>query len=155
LFGYFLTAPWNHIFLGEVKNGGCDEAIENCSIGEHPAVLTNNNLLANKSIYCPSPPLASESKQNLQGFPHFCILFPPLHTSTPSLRTTFTAATKIIDIRGRSSMDAQRDGDVSRPGEGSPLLQTQQRENHSHNPDLEKPNSKYTTYAVALGVLLA
>jgi len=47
---YFLTAPWNHIFLGEVKNGGCDEAIENCTIGEHPAVLANNNLLANKSI---------------------------------------------------------------------------------------------------------
>ena len=87
--------------------------------------------------------------------PSFLHPLSPLHNSTPSLRTTFTAATKIIDIRGRSSMDAQRDGDVSRPGEGSPLLQTQQRENHTHNPDLEKPNSKYTTYAVALGVLLA
>lgn len=52
-------------------------------------------------------------------------------------------------------MDAQMGGDVSRPGEGSPLLQTQQRENHTHNPDFEKPTSKYTIYAIALGVLLA
>jgi hypothetical protein len=54
----FLTAPWNYIlFLGESKNGDCDKAIENCTFGEHPAVL------ANKSIYWPSPPLASESEQ--------------------------------------------------------------------------------------------
>ena len=59
----FLIVPWNYIlFLGESKNGGCDEAIENCTFGEHPAVLANNNLLANKSIYWPSPPLASESE---------------------------------------------------------------------------------------------
>ena len=60
----FLILSWNYIlFLGESKNGGCDEVIENCTFGEHPAVLANNNLLANKSIYWPSPPLASESEQ--------------------------------------------------------------------------------------------
>ena len=54
----FLPASWNYIlFLGESKNGGCDEAIENCTFGEHLAVL------ANKSIYWLSPPLASESEQ--------------------------------------------------------------------------------------------
>jgi hypothetical protein len=52
-------------------------------------------------------------------------------------------------------MDTYRDADVSSPGEGSPLIQTQQRENHTHNPDLEKPTFKYALYAIALGVLLA
>ncbi|PMD56199.1 uncharacterized protein K444DRAFT_632624 [Hyaloscypha bicolor E] len=52
-------------------------------------------------------------------------------------------------------MDTYRDADVSSPGEGSPLIQTQQRENHTHNPDLEKPTYKYALYAIALGVLLA
>jgi hypothetical protein len=47
-----------------LKNGRCDGAIVNCTFGEHPAVLANNNLLANKSIYWPSPPLASESEQS-------------------------------------------------------------------------------------------
>jgi hypothetical protein len=37
-------------FLGEIKNGGCDEAIKNCTFGEHPAILANNNLLAKPAI---------------------------------------------------------------------------------------------------------
>jgi hypothetical protein len=43
--------------------GGYDGAIKNYPFEKHPAVLANNNLLANKSIYWPSPPLASESEQ--------------------------------------------------------------------------------------------
>jgi hypothetical protein len=31
----------------------CEEAIENCTFGKHPAVLAKLNLLANKSIYWP------------------------------------------------------------------------------------------------------
>ena len=47
----FLTVPWNFIlFLDELKNGGCDEAIENCTFGEYPAVLANNNFLARPAI---------------------------------------------------------------------------------------------------------
>jgi hypothetical protein len=49
--------------LSEVKNGGCDEAIENYTFGEHPAVLTKSDLLANKSIYWPKRHLASKSEQ--------------------------------------------------------------------------------------------
>jgi hypothetical protein len=60
-----LTTPWNYILiLGKLKNGDCDEAIKNCTVGEHPAVLANNNLLANKSIYWPSLKLASKSEQS-------------------------------------------------------------------------------------------
>jgi hypothetical protein len=67
----FLITPWNYIlFVGESKNGGCNEAIKNCTVGEHPAVLANNNLLANKSIYWPSPKLASKSEQRpLTSYP--------------------------------------------------------------------------------------
>jgi hypothetical protein len=52
-------------------------------------------------------------------------------------------------------MDTYKNADVSSAGEGSPLIQTQQRENHSHNPDLEKPTFKYALYAIAFGVLLS
>jgi len=59
-----LTIPWNYIlFLGESKNGNWDGAIKNCTLSEHPAVLANNNLLTNKSIYWPKGLLASESEQ--------------------------------------------------------------------------------------------
>jgi hypothetical protein len=49
--------------LGEVKKGYYDEAMKNCTFGEHPAVLTKSDLLANESIYWPIPDLASESEQ--------------------------------------------------------------------------------------------
>jgi hypothetical protein len=60
----FLTTPWNNIlFLGESKNRDWDGAMKICCVGEHPALLANTNLLANKSIYWSSPSLASESEQ--------------------------------------------------------------------------------------------
>ena len=49
--------------MGEVKKGYYDEAMKNCTFGEHPAVLTKSDLLANESIYWPIPDLASESEQ--------------------------------------------------------------------------------------------
>ena len=51
------------LFLGHLKNDGCDGAIKNCTFGEHPAVLAKRNLLANKSSYWPRRHLASESEQ--------------------------------------------------------------------------------------------
>ena len=54
--------------MGELKNGSYNGAIKNYCVGEYSALLTNTNLLANKSIYWSSPSLANES-EHIAFFP--------------------------------------------------------------------------------------
>jgi hypothetical protein len=54
---------WNYIlFLGNRRMVFVIKQLK-IALGGHPAVLAKLNLLANKSIYWPSPALASESEQ--------------------------------------------------------------------------------------------
>jgi hypothetical protein len=45
--------------------------MENCTFGEHPAVLVKLKLLANIAIYWPIPNLANKSEQLSPSSPHF------------------------------------------------------------------------------------